>query len=261
MRVIVDNDFAGDPDGLFQMAHALRSPSADVRLIVGSHLHSPQDAEPDDGHQADKAAAKVRELLGVMGLAGRVPVVRGAEGVLGRKDRRNSAEAVAAIVAEGMRSDVNTPLFYTAGAGLTDLAAALQAEPRLAQRMTLVWIGGAEHPGGALPPPGATSGEYNFTIDPAAAQFVFGQSDIPIWQVPRDAYRQMLVSLAELRALAQSGPLGAWLVGNVARVRDALAHRGMNLGGRPMPWETAPWSRSPRCNRHLSPIRPLRVTT
>jgi hypothetical protein len=26
MRVIVDNDFSGDPDGLFQMAHLLLSP-------------------------------------------------------------------------------------------------------------------------------------------------------------------------------------------------------------------------------------------
>lgn len=229
MRVIVDNDLAGDPDGLFALAHALRSPSADVRLIIGSHLHSPQDAEPDDGHQADKAAARARELLDVMGLTGRVPVVRGAEGALGRADRRDSAQAVAAIVAEAMRSDTKTPLFYTAGAGLTDLAAALRAEPRIAQHMTLVWIGGSEH-AGVAPPPGGAQPEYNFTIDPAAAQFVFGESAIPIWQVPRNAYRQMLVSLAELRLMGQSGPVGAWLVAQLARTRRAVAPMGLNLG-------------------------------
>jgi hypothetical protein len=38
MRVIVDNDFSGDPDGLFQMAHLLLSPSVDIRGIIGSHL-------------------------------------------------------------------------------------------------------------------------------------------------------------------------------------------------------------------------------
>lgn len=229
LRVIVDNDLAGDPDGLFQLAHALRSPSAEVRLIVGSHLHAAQDAQPDDGHQADKAAAKARELLDVMGLAGRVPVVRGAEGALGRADRRDSAQAVAAIVAEAMRADATTPLFYAAGAGLTDLAAALRTEPRLARRMTLVWIGGGEHDGVA-PPPGGTKGEYNLTIDPAAAQFVFGESDIPIWQVPRNAYRQMLVSLAELRLLAQGGPVGAWLVGQLDTMRTKAAGFGLNLG-------------------------------
>jgi hypothetical protein len=38
MRVIVDNDFSGDPDGLFQLAHLVLSPSVDIRAIIGSHL-------------------------------------------------------------------------------------------------------------------------------------------------------------------------------------------------------------------------------
>jgi purine nucleosidase len=38
LRVIIDNDFSSDPDGLFQTAHHLLSPSVDVRGIVGSHL-------------------------------------------------------------------------------------------------------------------------------------------------------------------------------------------------------------------------------
>ncbi|HWU04081.1 MAG TPA: hypothetical protein VN222_15175, partial [Novosphingobium sp.] len=44
-RIIIDNDLSGDPDGLFQLAHHLASPSVDVALIVGSHLH---DHEPFD---------------------------------------------------------------------------------------------------------------------------------------------------------------------------------------------------------------------
>ena len=40
MRVIVDNDFGGDPDGLFQLAHILLSPSVDVRAIIGSYLNA-----------------------------------------------------------------------------------------------------------------------------------------------------------------------------------------------------------------------------
>jgi hypothetical protein len=38
MRVIVDNDFSGDPDGLFQLTHILLSPSVEIRAIIGSHL-------------------------------------------------------------------------------------------------------------------------------------------------------------------------------------------------------------------------------
>lgn len=38
MRVIVDNDFSGDPDGLFQLVHLLLSPSVEVRALIGSRL-------------------------------------------------------------------------------------------------------------------------------------------------------------------------------------------------------------------------------
>lgn len=40
--------------------------------------------------------------------------------------------------------------------------------------------------------------EYNLGIDVKAGQVIFNMSDIPLWQVPRDVYRQALVSYAEL---------------------------------------------------------------
>ena len=39
MRVIIDNDLGGDPDGLFQLAHHLLSPSVEIRGIIASHLY------------------------------------------------------------------------------------------------------------------------------------------------------------------------------------------------------------------------------
>ena len=35
-RVIIDNDFGGDPDGLFQLAHHVLSPSVEIKAIIGS---------------------------------------------------------------------------------------------------------------------------------------------------------------------------------------------------------------------------------
>src|SRR5690242_21943509 len=60
-RVILDNDYAGDPDGLFQTAHHLLSPTTEVRAIIGSHLHASESFVPK-GNQAASSAAKVREL-------------------------------------------------------------------------------------------------------------------------------------------------------------------------------------------------------
>ena len=233
MRVIADNDYAGDPDGLFQLAHHLLCPTVDVRLVVGSHLHEHEawSAEPD---QAARAAAKANELLTVLGMAGRVPVLAGAEHAIDDALRPAMTPAAQAIIQEALRTDTRSPLYYTAGAGLTDLATAWLNEPRIGRRMTLVWIGGPEYPG-TPPPPGPAEAEYNLTIDQRAAQVVFNRSDIDIWQVPRSTYRQMIVGHAELVArLRPAGPAGEYLLGNVERVRQLVASmpedRGISVG-------------------------------
>lgn len=145
-RVIVDNDFAGDPDGLFQLAHHLLCRSVEIPLIIGSHL-PPQFG---GATSATAAEAKVRALLEVMHRTGQHHVVEGSQTAIVSPGRRRHIPATAAIIAEAMRTDVSTPLFYAAGGGLTDLALALLAEPRIARRLRLVWIGGPEHPGIAV---------------------------------------------------------------------------------------------------------------
>jgi purine nucleosidase len=77
MRVIVDNDFSGDPDGLFQLAHLLMSPSVEVRAIIGSHLRV-GDGFDRSTTQADNAAKKAREVLAVMNITKPIPVFAGS---------------------------------------------------------------------------------------------------------------------------------------------------------------------------------------
>jgi purine nucleosidase len=229
VRVVVDNDLGGDPDGLVQLAHHALSPSVDLRLVIGSHLRPGDPFDPSDT-TADNAAALAREVLA---LAGRddVPVLAGSN--VGLADRATPIRSAAAeaLVAEAMRTDVDTPLYVCAGAGLTEVASAWLIEPRIADRMTLVWIGGPEHPGLADPPPDAMPVEYNLLIDVLAGSVVFGDSSIPIWQVPRDAYRQTLASFAELQLrMAEHGPLGARLFAALNGVRTTAAQHGLDLG-------------------------------
>jgi purine nucleosidase len=222
MRVIIDNDFSGDPDGLVQLAHHVLSPSVSIPLIVGSHLSpfQPWDKSP---HQASDAAAKARALLATLGRAATPPVVAGAERPISSRRSWQPSAASRAIVREAMRNDIATPLYYAAGGGLTDLALAWLAEPKIETRLKLVWIGGGEHPGLALPPPGPAEAEYNLMTDLLAAQIIFNESAIEIWQVPRDAYRQMLMSTAELADLAADSPLGAYLKREIDTITATIA--------------------------------------
>lgn len=227
-RVIIDNDFSGDPDDLYQLVHHLLSPSVEIPLIVASHLRPGDHFDPSD-RQARNAAAIVRDVFARMGLTSTAVIREGADLPLEDRSTPRPAPAVDAIIAEALREDVTTPLFYVAGGGLTDLASAWLLEPRIAERMTVVWIGGAEHEGLAVPPPNAMPIEYNLLIDVAAGQVVFEDSALTLWQVPRDVYRQCLVSDAELRLrVAATGPLGRHLYDEVALV---FAMVGPYLGG------------------------------
>jgi purine nucleosidase len=230
MRVIIDNDFSGDPDDLFQLAHHLMSSSTEIRGIIGSHLRPDDPADPS-GHSAANAVKRATALMRAMGLEGKVPVYEGAPSALVDPLTPIPSAASAAIIDEALRDDTGLPLFLVCGGGLTDAASALLLEPRIAERLTLIWIGGPEYPDLSLPIPGPARVEYNLNIDISAAMAVFGGSPVPLWQVPRDAYRQCLVSFAELEErVAPCGEVGRFLVEAIRSVTDSAASRGMNLG-------------------------------
>lgn len=230
-RVIIDNDFAGDPDDLFALAHQLLSPSTTVPFVIGSHLSVGDHFDSSD-HQAEHAVATARDLIELMGLDDRVPVHQGSNRGLSAIAEPLRSAASDAIIAEALREDTDLPpLFVTVGGGMTDLASALMLEPRIADRMTVVWIGGAEHPGEAPPPPRAGPIEYNLNIDVSAAQYVFNHSSVRLWQVPRNVYRQGLISLAEIDARVRPmGQLGSRLAGAIDQVREMAGAVGFNLG-------------------------------
>lgn len=235
-RVIVDNDFSGDPDGLFQLAHHLASPSTLVSLVIGSHIHV-GDFLDKSTIQADNAVRTVNVMMDHMRLARRPDVVAGRNAALTPGAKPEATPSVRRIIAEAMRDDTKLPLYYVAGAGLTELAEAVALEPRIASRLKLIWIGGAEyndlHP--SLPINGVR--EYNITIDLAAAKTVFNDSAIEIWQIPRDTYRTLLISYSELEAgLAEAGALGKYLASQLERVIKTVGKLGETyiLGDSPL---------------------------
>lgn len=201
-RVIVDNDFAGDPDGLAALAHQLLTPKTKTVLVTVAGLN-PEMLKLSK-HGSDSALEgkdRVIELLKQID-TGDIPIVAG-------RDLRNAAttakpsSAALAIVKEAMRDD-ELPLLFTSGGPLTNLAEALKLEPKIAQRMTLIWIGGGNYPAGGW--------EYNLSTDLESAKYVFENTTIPVWQIPQATYRQMQYSVAEMGSdFRPISPLTHWL--------------------------------------------------
>ena len=109
-RVILDNDFAGDPDGLFQLAHHLLCRSVSIRLIIGSHL----PARFSNGHGASDATMRASEIVRILGLESSYKPIAGAEIPIPGANSWKPSAATAQIVAEAMRNDVTEPLIYAA---------------------------------------------------------------------------------------------------------------------------------------------------
>lgn len=198
MRVVIDNDFAGDADGLFALAQLMRSPSVDVRAIVGSHLHDGENWTAKGRPSAATAVTNVNALLEVMGLSGRCTVAEGSNTPLSDSLTAVRTSATDIIIKEAEQCSAESPLYLLCGGGLTEIASVWLLRPELSDRMIVVWIGGAEYPG-FIAPPGVKGGEYNTTIDIRAAQVVFNRSNLRLWQIPRNAYRQCLISRSVLR--------------------------------------------------------------
>ncbi|MFT3827890.1 MAG: nucleoside hydrolase [Chitinophagaceae bacterium] len=230
MRVIVDNDFSGDPDGLFQLAQQVLSNSAEIRAVIGSHLH-PKDWFDNTGTQADNAARKAKELLTLLNADKSIPVLAGSN--TGMPDARTAVadKAVDFIIQEARRTDTKAPLYIVCGAGLTEVASAVIKAPDIADKFTLVWIGGPEYSDLAFPPPNGSRVEYNLNIDTAAARCIFNYTTVKLWQVPRNAYRQCLVSLAELAdKVKPCGRVGAYLYESLASLLSKARNSRWNLG-------------------------------
>jgi purine nucleosidase len=229
-RVIIDNDFGGDPDGLFQLAHALLSPSIEVRAVIGSHLNA-NDGFDRSNMQAEHAATEALQLLKVMKLEAVVPVITGSNFAMPNDSTPVKSKAVDFIIKEAMRMDTKEPLFVVCGAGLTEIASAVLTRPEIAEKIRLIWIGGPEYPDLASPPPGYSSPEYNLNIDINAAKAIFNRSSVALWQVPRNAYRQCMVSYAQLLMNVKTkGETGKYLVAKLEKVIQLLHEYGLNIG-------------------------------
>jgi purine nucleosidase len=230
MRVIIDNDFSGDPDGLFQLAHALMSPSIQISAIIGSHLKV-GDGFDRSSIQAENAAKKAKELLAVMETGGGIPVVAGSNTAMLNDSTPVKSAAVDIIIKEALRTDTKLPLYILCGAGLTEVASAVLTNPAISNKFTLIWIGGPEHGDLAIPPPNYSSPEYNLNIDIAAAKAVFNRSAIPIWQIPRNAYRQALLPYSELLLKVKPmGKIGLYLFNVIDKLIGDLNKYGLNIG-------------------------------
>lgn len=210
-RMIVDTDAKNEADDQFAIAHHLMTPMFDVRGVIAAHFERKRGLETPGGSMM-RSYDEINLVLKLMGLTGEYPVFKGCTGPLPDEAHFVESEGARFIVQEAMRDDP-MPLAVALQGAITNLASALLMEPRIADRILAVWIGGESYPQGGW--------EFNLSQDICAANVVFS-SGVRLWQVPKNVYKLMNVSLAELQArVAPCGRIGEYLFRQMADYNDA----------------------------------------
>lgn len=217
IRVIVHTDCKNEADDQFALAHHLMTQKFDVRGIIAGHFARKTTYGKEGSVKA--SYDEINLVLDLMGLRGKYPVYMGAPLPIVDELTPRVSEGAQFIIDEAMRED-EKPLFVVFLGAITDLACAYLMEPRIAERMTAVWIGGGEWPIGEV--------EFNLANDINAANVVFS-SNIPLWQVPKNVYKQVAVSLAELQVrVSPYGKIGAYLFRQMVEFNEEMGDRGGN---------------------------------
>lgn len=210
-RVIINTDAKNEVDDQFAIVHALLTESFDIRGLIAAHFGVEKSAASmmDSYHE-------IQHLMDLMGCPGLVPVKKGAEKALPDENTPEDSEGARLIIEEAMKDE--GPLYLAFLGAITDMASAILLEPRILEKdIKVIWIGGGNYPEGCW--------EYNLGNDIAAANVVF-RSGVEVWQIPRNVYRMMPVSFAELNdRVAPCGKVGAYLAENVIRFNNEDAGR------------------------------------
>ena len=210
LRLIINTDAKNEADDQFAIAHALLTPRFRIEGIIAAHFGTRTATTMEESH------AEILHVLQLMRMESAIDVYRGATHALPDPQTPVPSEGADLIIREALKED-ETPLFVIFLGTLTDLAAAYLQEPRIANRLTAIWIGGGAYPAGG--------NEFNLGIDRHAANVVFG-SPIQLWQVPKNVYKMMRVSLAELAVRVRPhGEIGRYLYEQLDEFNQ-LPHHG-----------------------------------
>jgi len=213
VRVIVHTDCKNEADDQFALAHELMTPKFIVKGIIAGHF----DRHPQnwgEGHTTDASLKEVHKVLELMGLEEAYGGKVFAGAAMPLQDEKTPIPSAGArfIIEEAMRDDP-LPLYILLQGAVTDLASAILMEPVITNYMTAVWVGGGTYPTGGF--------EFNLWNDVYAANVLF-RSQMPLWQIPIDVYKQMAVTLAELQLRVRPcGAIGRYLFDQMVEYNES----------------------------------------
>ena len=203
IRVIIDTDAACEADDPFAIVQALLSPKLIVRGILAEHFGVPGSMM--------ESYNEILTILDAMEMD--IPVYKGQTGTL--KEDTSLSEAADFIVQEAMRDD-EKPLYVLCQGAVSNVSKAIESNPEIIKRMTVIWIG--TH---GEAPCKAPFREFNAGNDIDAANLLL-QSGVDLWLVPSQVYSTITIGIAEIkRRISPCGRIGEHLYYNLIEYNNS----------------------------------------
>jgi len=202
IRVVIDTDTYNEIDDQFAIVHALLSPEKlTVEALYAAPFYNHRSDNP--GHGMQLSYEEILRLLSRLNIESEDLVYRGSDGFLIDNNHPYQSDAVADLIERAMGSDV--PLYVVAIGALTNIASAILIEPKIIEKIVLIWLGG-----NAFHWPDTV--EFNLAGDVKAARLIF-DCGVPLVLIPcRGVTTHLRTSVSEIERNVQGkGSIGDFL--------------------------------------------------
>jgi purine nucleosidase len=211
-RVVIDTDAANEIDDQFALAWAWLSPA---QLRVEAVYAAPfsfahrqgsrvlQDPRPFNAPDVgmERSFEEIERVCALLDLTKQACIQRGTPGYLSAANQAIASDATRDLIHRAMAANDDEPLYVLALGCPTNIACALLIEPRIAQRIVVVWTSGY--------PSHAPHINHSFNLEQdLVATRVLLSSGVPLVYLPGyHVGAQLRLSLPEMERWVQ--PMGA----------------------------------------------------
>ena len=174
-RVVIDTDTYNEIDDQFAVVYALLSPEKlNVEALYAAPFFNERAESP--GHGMALSYDEIGRLLDRLALSTDNFAYRGSDRFLQDRNTPIHSEAVDDLITRALASADDDPLTVVAIGALTNIASAILLEPKIIEKIMLVWLGGT-----ALHWPNAV--EFNLAGDVTAARVIY-DCGVPLVMLP-----------------------------------------------------------------------------
>jgi len=202
VRAVLDTDTYNEIDDQFAVAYTILSPERiQLEALYAAPFHNERSTGPGDG--MEKSYEEILRVLDALGHDRKNFVYKGSRTYLPGAARPVESEAARDLIERALQG--TPPLYVMATGAPTNVASAILMEPKIKERIIVVWLGGQPHER-------PSAREFNLQQDVHASRVLF-DSGVRLVQIPTtNISEQLRTTVAELeRFLKGRSRIGDYL--------------------------------------------------